>query len=306
MKRRDLLKTAGTMMLAAPAVRASALMKSNSAPAAQSQTKPLVVVFSGAFCFWQDGDRFKVMVPPVGKESKDPHLPWAGTTANSKALQGFPNFTLSVGGFTSSSGGALPPFTGTPYFSYEQGPGSGVPPLFNFFAPAPTQIIGIRPTSAKMICKPGTTDPYCTEYMIYASGLSFVYQNVDLDRVLITADSDQGPSAFYKPCFVNDASLAEATVTIHLTPLTRVEDPGHAHARYVWKQMVSMYPWMQEEIHDIDFCRDFDPSTCPASCLIAPGKAKGHEEPPSRLLVNPSNDCQAPIMILPAGGNRKK
>jgi hypothetical protein len=305
MKRRDLLKTAGTMMLAAPAVRGSALVETNSKAAAQGPNKNLVVAFSGAFCFWQENDRFKVMVPPVGHDSKDPHRPWAGTTANSKALQGSPNFTLSIGGFTPPSGGALPLFTGTPCFSYEQGTGSGSPPLLNLYLPVPTQIIGVRPTGAKMVCSPGTSDPYCTQYMTYASGLSFVYQNVDLDRVAIAADSDKGPADFYKPCFTNDQSLGEATLTIHLTPLTRALDPGHRHARYVWKQMISMYPWMEQEIHDIDFCPDFDPSACPASCLPEGSRANQKQDEPMKLMVGPSDDCEVPIMVLPPRGAGK-
>jgi hypothetical protein len=306
MKRRDLLKTAGTMMLAAPAVSASGLMKSNTAPAAQGQPKNLIVAFSGAFCFWEESDRFKVMVPPVGHDSKDPHRPWAGTTANAKPLQDFQNFTLTIGGFTPSSGGKVP-FTGTPYFSYEQGSSSsssGAPPLFNLFVPMPNQIIGVRPTGAKMVCKPGTSDPYCTQYMTYASGLSFVYQNVDLDHVIITAESDKGPVDFYKPCFTNDGALAEASLNVHLTPLTRATDPGHRHAKYVWKQMVSMYPWMQDEIHGIDFCPGFDPSTCPASCPPQESPANKKPDEPMKLLVGPSDDCEVPIMVLPPPGGK--
>jgi hypothetical protein len=308
MKRRDLLKTAGTMMLAAPAARASALMKSNSEPPVQGQTKNLVVTFSGAFCFWQENEQFKVMVPPVGANSKDPHRPWTGTTANSKALQGLQNFRLVVGGFTPASPGKLPPVTGTPYFSYEQQAlsSSAASPLLNLFVPMPNQIIGIRPTGAKMVCKPGTTDPYCTQYMIYASGLSFVYQNVDLERVAITSDTDKGPVDFYKACFTNDQSLAEATLTIHLTPLKRVLDPFHKHAKYVWKQMVSMYPWMEKEILDIDFCDGFDPSTCPASCPPQQNQASQAHDAPQRVQGGPADDCEVPIMVLPLGGGKAK
>jgi hypothetical protein len=305
MKRRDLLKTAGKMMLAAPAVHASALMKSNSEPAVQGSLKNLVVSFSGAFCFWQETDRYKVMVPPVGHDSKDPHLPWAATTANSKPLQGFPNFTLTLGGYNPPKDGTLPIFTGTKAFTYaqEQG-GEGASPLLNLHVPMPSQIIGIRPTGVKMVCK-GTPYPYCTNYTSFASGLSFVYQNVDLDQILITPDSQQNPADSYKACFNNDASLQEATLTIHLTPLTRVLDPGHAHARYVWKQMLSMYPWMQDDIQDIDFCKDFDPSACPAGCNPQSNQQHAQHDAPQRIMVGPADDCQVPIMNLPPGGGAK-
>jgi len=162
----------------------------------------------------------------------------------------------------------------------------------------PNQIIGIRPTGVMMVCKKSDTDTYCTEYKMFASGLSFVYLAVDLDRVQISPDSPQGADS-YKPCFTNDAALAEATLTIHLTPLSRVLDPGHCHEKYVWGQMVSMYPWMEEEIQGIDFCPDFNPSTCPASCGSQATHASKRVAAPEKILAGPSDDCQVPIMVLP-------
>src|SRR5215472_605686 len=270
MKRRDLLKTAGTMLLTAPAVRASALVKSNAKPAPQC-SKTLIVTFLGAFCFWQDGNRYKVMVPPVPvypADDENSHLPWAGTSANAKRLLGFDNFTLTIGGCSPPSGVALPLFTGTDAFTYpqEKEGGGGTPPLLNLFVPMPNQVIGIRPTGAKMVCQPGKSCQASKKYQNFASGLSFVYQNVDLDHVMITPDSGKGPEDSYKACFTNDTLLQQATLTIHLTPLKFVLDRFHKHATHVWQQMLSMYPWMQEYIKGIDFCDDFDPSACPASC----------------------------------------
>jgi hypothetical protein len=308
MKRRDLLKTAGTMLLTAPAVRASALMKSNVDPAPQGpekKKKNLVVMFSGAFCFWQEEKGYKVMAPPVGPHSKNPHLPWAGTTANTKPLQGFENFRLKLGGYTPPSGGIQPNFTGTDVFTYAQEPGSGAPPLLNLFVPRPSQRIGILPTGVKIICKSGSSYPWCNKYLVFASGLSFVYEKVDLDDVLITPDSDKGSADSYKACFTNDADLQEATLTIHLTPLKQVLDPDHDHARYVWKQMLSMYPWMEDDIQDIDFCPDFDPSACPAGCNPQSSQSHQRHDEGQRIMVGPGSDCQVPIMVLPPGGGGK-
>jgi hypothetical protein len=306
MKRRDLLKTAGTMILTAPAVRASALVNSNAEPAPQSGAKTLIVTFAGAFCFWQDGNRYKVMVPPVPvypSNDENSHLPWAGTTANAKRLLGFDNFTLTIGGYTPPSGVALPQFAGTNAFTYpqEKEGGGGKPPLLNLLVPMPSQVIGIQPTGAKMVCQPGKTCPSSENYQTFASGLSFVYQNVDLANVLITPDSGKGPEDSYKPCFTNDAFLQEATLGIHLTPLNWVVDRFHKHASYVWQQMLSMYPWMQEYIKGIDFC-DFDPSACPAGCKVQNNQAHPKQNEPRPVTVGPSNDCQVPIMVLPPPG----
>src|SRR5882672_4211648 len=95
MKRRDLLKGAGTLVLGAPAVRAAALLKSNAEPTPQGNTKDLVVAFAGPFCYWQglheSSDNCQcitVMAPPVGPDyTKAPHQPWLGTTSNEKKIE---------------------------------------------------------------------------------------------------------------------------------------------------------------------------------------------------------------------------
>ena len=277
-------------MLAAPAVHASALMNFTPEPVAQTQTKDLVVTFSGAFCFWQYADRIKVMVPPVGKLSKDPHLFWATTTKNSKAFDKLKGYSLSLGAKPVFTNKSRPVPTGSELFTYKQGKGVGAQTLLDFYVPIPSQIIGIRPTLAKMKCTSG--DRYCSEFVLLASGLTFVYPQVNLDEVTIVPYSDSDVADTFKPCFDNDAALKEATLTIHLTPLDRVTDPGHGHATYVWEQMLSMYPWMQKEIKGIDFCLHFDPSTCPPSCV--------ERTPPNgNPQVGPSDDCQVPIMLLP-------
>ncbi|HTD22036.1 MAG TPA: hypothetical protein VK738_05245 [Terriglobales bacterium] len=299
MKRRDLLKATGALMLGAPALRASALSCPTQPPL------DLVVTFDGPFCFWQETQDIKVMVPPVGPDCHGAeHQPWFGTTTNQIAVNVDPgtNLTLAINGYVPPTDG--PCRSGTSSFDYEQGAGKGSDPLFNLFVPIPDIIIGVRPTAAKMICAPGVTDPYCTQFAIYCSGWSFVYQNVNLNGVAITGPDPSKPP-FFTPCFTNDASLKEATLGVHLTPLDRHPDPEHKHAKKVWSQMLSMYPWMQTEINGIDFCANFDPGSCnfdPAKCISTP--KPGHKHP---LMVGPGSDCEAPIMGLnPPGSNPRR
>ncbi len=291
MKRRDLLKGAGTLALGAPAVRAAALLKSNSEPTLQDNKKDLVISFAGAFCYWQESPTIiKVMAPPVGPNYMPArHQPWTGTTANEKMI----NVPAGTG-LTLGIDGYVPPQT---------------PTQTGMFVPVPNAIIGVRPTAVMMACTPGTEDPYCKEYMIFASGLSFLYKNVNVDGVAI----NQGPVEFFKPCFKNDASLQDATLGVHLTPLNRNPDPDHTHAKLVWTRMLGMYPWMASEITGINFCPDFDPAACDKECTPGPkhhGDAHG-KKGPLTVLIGPGDDCEVPIMGLglpgsPLNINKKK
>ena len=296
MKRRDLLKGAG-LVLGAPLVGATAFLNPNNAQAATSgQKKNLVVTFAGPFCFWQDAGNIKVMAPPVGRNyEKVPHQPWIGTTTNETVID-VPRGTalsLTMEGYTPPPS---PQQTGTPAFIYEQGAGNGATPLFNLMAPVPNAIIGVHPTVTKMVCASGVPDPTCTQFTVLASGLSFLYHDIDLDGVRITTAG----SNFFKPCFTNDESLHEANLGIHLTPLDRHPDPDHGHAKEVWGRMLSMYPWMQAEISGIDFCPDFDTSICafdPKLCGTT-HKSSQHQ---NRVMVGPGGDCQVPVMMLHGG-----
>lgn len=306
MKRRDLLKGAGTLMLGAPALHAALL---NPNPPQQGQTKDLVVQFNGAFAFWQEAQGFKIMAPPIGPDfGKAPHQPWFGTTANEIPVdvERGTNFTLVINGYTPPTN---PPVQcGTGAFTYEQGSGSGSTPLFNLLVPFPSIIIGVRPTVAKMICAPGVTDPYCTQYQVYASGWAFVYKNVDPSSVVINI----GPNnqAFFTPCFINDGCLSDATLGINLTPLDRHPDPDHNHATAVWGQMLSMYPWMQTEITGIRFCREFNPAKCtfdPSQCTDPKPKPKPIPGHPTPITVGPGSDCESPMCYMgPPGLTKSK
>jgi hypothetical protein len=144
-----------------------------------------------------------------------------------------------------------------------------------------------------MVCAPGTPDPICSQYTMLASGATFLYRNVDPEKVRIT----QGKSdeTYFIPCFTNDASLSANELGIHLTPLSR-PDPGHKHAVEVWGQMLAMYPWIKKEITSIDFCPNFDPAKCPFDpALCGPGSKA------NRIMVGPGGDCQVPIMELGTG-----
>ncbi len=322
MKRRDLLKGAGTLVLGAPAVRAAALLKSNTEPTPQGPTKKdLVVAFAGPFCFWQETPtQIKVMAPPVGPNYMPArHQPWFGTTTNEKMVNvsAGTNLTLSINGYNPTD---APTQTGTKAFLYEQGTGTGLTPLFNLFVPVPNVIIGVRPTAVMMACTPGTEDDYCKEFMVFGSGLSFLYKNVDLEGVNLEGVNIVSGGAgldFFKPCFKNDAALQDVTLGIHLTPLNRNPDPDHTHARAVWGQMLGMYPWMASEITGINFCPNFNPSSCDFDPKLCNGGAKPRantphsKEHPLTVLVGPGDDCEVPIMGLglpgsPLNINKKK
>lgn len=294
MNRRDFLKQAGVVAVGVPAVASTVASAANAAN--PPNTKDLRVTFNGPFCYWWQGDSVKVMAPPVGPKHKDaPHQPWLGTTKNETRIGVDPgtNLALLIPGYT-----PWPSYKvgGTYYFECSQGTGTGATPLFNLTVPAPYAVIGVHPTAAKIACKPGA-DPYCkddcNEWKIFASGLTFVYPIVDLTSVSVTNDS----GTLFAPCFTNDEYLPDATLGINLTPLTP-EDPNHKQAEHTWKEMVSMYPWMEAQITGIEFCKnykpascDFDPKTCVAGNLPQFGSG---------------GDCQVPIMGLDPGGGARK
>lgn len=297
MNRRDFLRRAGVVAMGAPAA-ASTLAGAAHAAANPYNTKDLLITFEGPFCYWWQGNSVKVMAPPVGP--KDPvarHKPWVGTTTNEKVIDVDPagtDYSLAIPGYTPWTSYN---FGGTYYFECNQGAGAGATPLFNITVPAPYAVIGVHPTAARITCK-AVPDPYCAddcnEWKIFASGLTFVYPIVDLKGVRV----QKGAEAFFSPCFTNDDYLSNATLGVHLSPLER-EDPHHKHAEYVWKQMVSMYPWMQAQITGIEFCSNYKPESCdfdPKSCVAGALPQFG-----------PGSDCQVPIMgLMPGDGARRK
>lgn len=293
MKRRDFLKKGGVAALGAPAV-ASLLATSASSLTAQSIGKDLVVSFTGPFCFWWNNpsDRsIKVMVPPVGlKDELAPHQPWFGTSQNEKRANVWPNtdLFLDLPGYISPR---VPEQDILEPFVYQQGRGAGSPPLFNLTVPLPNKFIGVRPTSAKMVCSDGIHDDYCTKYLTYATGVTLLYNNVDLNAVRIKLDGKD----FFTPCFENDRLLPTAGLGIHMTPLQRQDIEDHQHAKYVWKQMLKMYPWMNNEIERIEFCPTFDPSSCKDSCQPKTDETPKHT---GTLFFGTGNNCEAPNMCL--------
>jgi hypothetical protein len=320
-KRRDLLKGAGTLVLGAPAVRAAALLKSNAQPTPQIpiQPKDLVLAFNGPFCFWQgippgssnpDCEQqhcITVMAPPVGPDCPDHkirHQPWVGTTTNEIAINANkvpPGTTLKLAIDVYSLPQAPPAYSGTPCFPYAKGTDVGAKPLFNLAVPIPDIIIGVRPTAVMMVCI-NSNENYCTQYMVWGSGLSFVYKKTPLDGVDIKVQTKDGFAPFFKPCFFNDADLKDATLGVHLTALDRNPDKEHKHAQMVWQKMLSMYPWMAQEITNIDFCPFFDPASCdPLQCTTSsskPALKKGKSEHTDPILFGPGSDCEVPVMGL--------
>jgi hypothetical protein len=300
MNRRDFLKRAGVVAVGASAA-ASTLAETARATPNPTTAKDLRVTFNGPFCYWWQGDSVKVMAPPVGLDfKKAPHKSWLGTTTNETVIDvpSGTNLSLQIPGYTPWTSYK---FGGTYYFECNQGTGTGTPPLFNLTVPAPYAVIGVHPTAARIICKP-VPDPYCAddcnEWKIFASGLTFVYPIVDLTGVSVK----NGSSTLFAPCFTNDDYLPDATLGVNLTPLQR-EDPNHDHAKLVWSQMVSMYPWMEAQITGIEFCANYKPASCdfdPKTCVVGP-PATGAPQ------FGPGSDCQVPIMgLMPGGGTRKQ
>ena len=301
MNRRDLLKQAGALAIGLPAFRASGMAGSS----AQSGNKDLIVTFNGPFCFWMNSTNVLVMAPPVGTDyACAAHQAWIATSANEMQL----NSTLSPG--------ETPPsydlkmnvpsnpvsYSGTCIFSWGQDEYLGANPLFNLTLPIPNKIIGVRPTCPEIIY--GSTPPQqqCVQGGAdlskgMASGLTFLYQNVDLSRVCLgkldTPQKSSKSNCFFTPCFDNDKDLPAATLGVHLSKLDQHPDEKHKHASYVWSQMLSMYPWMLEDIKGIRF-KAIAPGAC--TCVNA-------------AAIGPGNDCEVPTMMLTLGGNlirRKK
>jgi hypothetical protein len=292
MKRRDFLKQGGVAALGAPA--AASLLAASSG--CGTRGKDLVVSFAGPFCFWWNTPlepTIKVMVPRVGPKCEEaPHQPWFGTTQNEKRITEEDlgkniEFRLDLPGYN-------PPQSPQKYnqlapFGYEQTSDKQGPVLFNLTIPMPNIFIGARPTSVKMQCNSNPSDNYCTNYITYASSMIFVYKKIDLNGVRIT----QGKENFFTPCFENDKLLCAGELGIHMTPLTPL-DADHNHATAVWCQMLAMYPWMNKEITGLDFCPNFDHSSCNASCFDKKSELKGPV-----IMAGPGSGCEVPNMCLP-------
>jgi len=289
MKRRDFLKQGGVAALGAP-VAASLLTASSGCG---TRGKDLVVSFTGPFCFWWNTvmRSITVMVPEVGLACTDaPHQPWFGTSQNEKRVDVPINTDLSLDLPGYKSPKSPKEYNQLAPFGYEQTSDKKGPALFNLTVPMPNKFIGIRPTSTRMKYVNKGSDDYRTKYITYASGLTFVYNKIDVKAVRIK----QGSMDFFTPCFENDELLCSAGLGIHMTPLHTL-DPGHEHANVVWRQMLAMYPWMQE-ITGIEFCPTFDPSSCKASCSSTePDKRTDHP----RIMAGAGNNCEVPNMCFP-------
>jgi len=266
MNRRNLLKNAGMMLLAAPTLKAAAFDKCGSNVCQPtSQKKPLIVKVVGPFGYNLVGPDLQnilhivVMAPQVGIGYSDsPHVPWLGTSSNECRFTGFPKngpeYELSLPGYTPPT--KLPDATGTLVWQYPPPVGpvkKGESPMFTIKLPVPNSIIGINPTC---VCLSLSKAPEkCTNFQLLASGTSFVYNDVSLDDVHVTAASIKYD---FHPCFANDASLPSATLDMNLTPV-KANQTTHDEAKAAFKRMVAMYPWIDEDT--IDF--SFDP--CPTS-----------------------------------------
>lgn len=296
MKRRDFLKHTGALAVGLPAMAASQSV-SSSASKASAAVKDLIVTLTGPFCYWLEGSGLKIMAPHVGPNfHAAPHQPWTGTSANQIMIVGSEtDYRLAIGPRPLKT--AMPIAQGTPIFGYGQGPNPR-PPMFSFLLPMPDAMSGNQPTLAQMQCV-NPDEPYCKTPTLYASSLTIVYNNVDPTQVAVT----QGNQTYFTPCFENDANLPVLRLGIHMTPLRR--DSGHLQAQQTWKQMLALYPWMQQEITGITLC-EFNTAACPPTptCLPEPKKKapRRHRPGPDIFFVGPGNNCESPIMLLTPGG----
>ena len=283
MNRRDLLKRTGTLVLGLPALSASSLENAM----AQSDGKCLVVTFFGPFCFWAETKekKYKVMAPLVGTDVKlARHQAWTATSENETILNSSqcaisPEYELYVPGPERS-----PKISGTTAYEYPQEGPPGPKTLFTLSTPNPDEIIGVRPTrvnfkASRAVAQSG----------LLAAGLTFVYRDVDVKKVMLTqrtpAKSSAGPDKCpwlkpYQPCFDNDVTLPSATLGIHLSRVDQSQN-AHDHANFVWARMEEMYPWMEKTTLSFP---GFNPAGCP------PG--------PGTLEIGPGNDCEVPTMLL--------
>ncbi|HEV2989008.1 MAG TPA: hypothetical protein VG759_11235 [Candidatus Angelobacter sp.] len=290
MNRRNLLKQAGMMVLAAPALKAVAFDKCGAAMCQPAGKKPLIVRVVGPFGYeligpdMQNIQHVLVMAPQVGLDNKkSPHVPWLGTTSNECRFIGFPKdgpeYELILQGYTPNT--QFPTPIGTPSWFYPPPPGAtkrGESPMFTIKLPVPDSIIGINPTC---VCL-GKIGQQCTAYQTFSSGISFVYNNVDLDLVRVKSSAI---GYDFHPCFANDATLSDATLEMHLTPL-KANQVNHDEAKAAFRRMVAMYPWIDE--NDIEF--SFDPC------------------PPNTATFGSGADCKVCGVIIPppSGPSNKK
>lgn len=285
MNRRNLLRGAGSLALGLPALSASRLMASP-VFATSSAVKDLIVTFDGPFCYWIEENAMKVMAPPVGTDSLAQHRGWIGTSANETVLNSTSVSSPPVYALTGVSQSALPIPSGTPLFNYEQGKSFGRNPLFTFNAPFPQTMAGARPTDVNIV-ETENRGP-----QMLAAGLNFYYKNVDLLGVWVTLNGEN----WFQPCFTNDKDLPCALLGIHLTPLNQFPDHHHVRAKYVWKRMRSMYPWMKKDVHGITFLK-FDTAKCPPPAAKA-AKSAGADDSDGIVGNGPGHVCEVPVMML--------
>jgi hypothetical protein len=290
MNRRNLLRGAGSLALGLPALSASRLMASPLLETSSS-VKDLIVTFTGPFCFWLEKNSMRIMAPPVGTDSLAQHRGWIGTSTNetvlnSKSTSSPPVYALT--GVPQQS--ALPTPSGTPLFNYEQGTPLGRNPLFNFNAPFPQSMAGARPTDVNI------TETENHGPQMLGAAINFYYKSVNLADVWVTMNGEN----FFQPCFTNDNDLPCAILGIHLTPLNQFPDHHHVRAKYVWRRMRSMYPWMDKDVHGITFLK-FDTASCPPPDAKAANSA-GAEDSVGNLGNGPGHVCEVPVMMLTSQG----
>jgi hypothetical protein len=279
MNRRELIKQGTAALLAASTLNTAALPACKKEQCTLPNEKPLVVTFTGPFCFWEEQSQSETtiyaMAAPVGRTFSLPHQPWMGTSTNETQLNvgstvpNSPIFQLK-----GLDGAKEMRCQGVEIYTASQGscsdsvppqPGACTPPLFMLELPLPDLMIGLNTTCVEI---------NNGQEQLVASRVSFFYQKARLQGIQV----QQAGNCAYQPLFQNDACLPMATLGVNLTP-TVIPDPGHVHATQVFYQMMTMCPWLK--LNTIKFPCTPAGNSCPTVVNVGDGA-----------------DCKVPQMML--------
>ncbi len=279
MNRRELIKQGTAALLTASALNTVALSECKKEQCLPGHEKPLVVTFTGPFCFWDEQSKSErsiyAMAAPVGRAFSLPHQPWMATSTNETQLdvgEPVPNSpTFQLKGL---EGAKELKCQGVEIYTAPQGscgisvppqPGACAPPLFMLELPVPDTMIGLNTTCIKLNNGP---------QRLVASRVSFFYKKANLPGIQV----QQSGGCAYQPLFNNDDCLPMATLTVNLTPVI-IPDPGHKHATQVFYQMMTICPWLG--LNQIEFPCTPAGNGCPQVVAVGDGA-----------------DCKVPQMML--------
>lgn len=295
-----------------------------------STAKPLAITFTGPFTFEHQKNGADitaiaalVRIADFPQNQEFGHIPWIGTTLNEQQLfLAQPNAVFTISGLCGS--GKMPTPVKTQILARDVKK-SASSFLFEMALPFPDELIGTSPT---LVCL-NNGSCHKAQSSSFASGITFLYKNVDLGSIEIKGGIDEsGNPIDFNAKFDDDADLPIARLGIYLTPLIALDD-DHNHAKAAADVVNGMYP----DLDTIDFPDDSlnsarDPhlrfvpvhprpqlqkgsrpasrnTRKPASALNA-GKKKSASRPTSatipplvsKLTLGTGDDCKVPEPLL--------